>query len=129
MRILANENIPGPVVRGLRELGHDVVWAPETLRGEADHVLLSLAQSDGRLVVTCDTDFGDLAFHAGLPATCGVVLLRIPWTDPIADNLFAVTALTSRESWTGLFAVVERDRIRVRPLPTPGANLSRPDAG
>jgi len=36
--------------------------------------------------------------------------------------------LASRESWTGLFAVVERDCIRVRALPTPGANLSRPDA-
>jgi hypothetical protein len=24
MRILANENFPGPVVRALRELGHDV---------------------------------------------------------------------------------------------------------
>ena len=52
MRTLANENIPGPVVRELRKLGHDVVWAWETLRGEADHVILSLAQSDERLVVT-----------------------------------------------------------------------------
>ena len=126
MRILANENIPGPVVRELRNLGHDVVWARETLKGEPDRALLSLAQSEGRLVVTCDTDFGELAFHAGLPATCGVVLLRIPWTDPVADNLFAVSTLTSRESWSGLFAVVERDRIRVRPLQTRVPNPGRP---
>jgi hypothetical protein len=36
MRILANENIPGPVVRELRERGHDVVRAREALRGEAE---------------------------------------------------------------------------------------------
>jgi hypothetical protein len=74
------------------------------------------------LPVTCDPDFGELAFHFGLPASCGVVLLRIPWTDPIADNAFAVAMITSRDDWTGVFAVVERDRIRIRPLPTPAPN-------
>ena len=32
-----------------------------------------------RVTVTCDTDFGELAFRSGLPAECGVVLLRIQW--------------------------------------------------
>lgn len=125
MRFLANENIPGPVVGRLRELGHDVVWAKEGLRGETDRALLSLAQTDRRVTVTCDTDFGELAFRSGLPATCGVVLLRIPWSDPITDNAFAVSTLTSREAWSGVFAVVERDRILLRPLPKP---ISDPDA-
>lgn len=124
MRFLANENIPGPVVRSLRELGHDVVWAKEDLKlkGQADHVLLSMAQAEQRITVTCDTDFGELAFRSGLPATCGVVLLRIQWTDPTTDNAFAVATLTSRHDWTGIFAVIERDRIRIRPLPTPTTN-------
>ena len=56
-----------------------------------------------------------------------IVLLRIPWTDPIADNLFAVSTLASRESWTGIFAVVKRDRIRVRPLPAHSPNGARPE--
>lgn len=119
MRFLANENVPGPVIRSLRKLGHDVVWAREDHKGEADHVLLSVAQTDQRVTVTCDADFGELAFRSGLPATCGVVLLRIPWTDPITDNAFAVSALTSRDDWIGVFAVVEHDRIRLRPLPRP----------
>ena len=82
MRFLANENVPGPVVRLLREMGRE------------------------------------LAFRSGLPATCGVVLLRIPWTDPIADNVFVVSALTGRDDGTGVFAVIEHDRVRLRPLPT-----------
>jgi predicted nuclease of predicted toxin-antitoxin system len=117
MRFLANENVPGPVVRRLRELGHDVLWAKEDRPGEADRLLLSLAQAEQRVTVTCDPDFGELAFHFGLPASCGVVLFRLEWTDPQTDNAFAVAALTSRDDWTDVFAVVERDRIRVRPLP------------
>lgn len=117
MRLLANENIPGPVVRTLRELGHDVLWAKESLRGESDLVVLARAQAEQRVTVTCDPDFGELAFRAGLPAQCGVVLFRIVWSDPITDNALAVSALSSRDDWSGVFAVVERDRIRVRPLP------------
>jgi predicted nuclease of predicted toxin-antitoxin system len=117
MRFFANENVPGPAVRRLRELGHDVVWAKEDFRGAADHVLLAQAQVDQRVTVTCDTDFGELAFHSGLPATCGVVLLRVEWTDPTIDNAWVVSVLTSRDDWVGVFAVVERDRVRIRPLP------------
>jgi hypothetical protein len=69
------------------------------------------------VTVTCDLDFGELAFHSVLPTTSGVVLLRIPWTDPETDNALAVSALTSRDDWAGVFAVVDRDRIRIRPLP------------
>lgn len=70
MRFLANENVPGPVVRRLRELGHDVVWAKEDFPGAADRALLLVAQDHQRVTVTCDTDFGELAFRSGLPAAC-----------------------------------------------------------
>jgi len=111
------------VVRTLRGLGHDVLWAKKDLPGKADHILLSRAQAEQRVTVTCcDTDFGELAFRSGLHAACGVVLLRIQWSDPITDNAFAVSTLMSREDWTGVFAVVEHDRIRIRPLPKPTPN-------
>lgn len=28
MKLLVNENLPLPVVEALREVGHDVLWAP-----------------------------------------------------------------------------------------------------
>jgi predicted nuclease of predicted toxin-antitoxin system len=118
MRFLANENVPGPVVAALRERGQDVVWIKEVMPGAEDPVVLALAQTEQRVVVTSDTDFGDLAFRSGLPAQCGVVLLRLDWRDPEVDNETIVTALMSREGWSGIFAVVERDRVRIRPLPS-----------
>lgn len=117
MRFLANEHVPGPVVAALRERGHDVGWIKESMPGAEDTDVLKLAQAERRVVVTSDTDFGELAFRSRLPAQCGVVLIRLDWTEPSADNQVVVSALTSRDSWSGVFAVVERDRVRLRPLP------------
>jgi len=78
MRILANENIPGPVVAALRDAGHDVLWAKESMAGAKDPDILSRAKAGARLVVTLDKDFGELAVRSGLPATSGVVLFRLP---------------------------------------------------
>jgi len=52
MRMLADENLPGPVIRGLREHGHDVLSVKEELRGADDRTVLRVAQEEGRLIVT-----------------------------------------------------------------------------
>jgi len=117
MRILANENVPGPVVAALRHAGHDVLWIKESLVGAPDPQVLARAQTEQRVVLTADLDFGELAFRSGLPAECGVILIRLDWQQPSSDNLAIVTALASRDDWSGVFAVIERDRVRVRPLP------------
>jgi predicted nuclease of predicted toxin-antitoxin system len=117
MRFLADENVPGPVVAGLRASGHDVFYAKESMPAAADRVLLAVAQAEQRIVVTVDTDFGELAFRFGLPVQSGVVLIRLEWSNPETDNQIALSALTSRDDWSGSFAVIESDRIRVRPLP------------
>lgn len=117
MRFLADENVPGPAVAALRERGHDVLSIKESMPGADDSAILDLAQREQRVVVTADTDFGELAFRSGLPAQCGIVLIRLDWTDPDADNQAVATALASRGDWSGIFAVVERDRVRIRRLP------------
>lgn len=116
MRILANENIPGPVVRALRDRGHDVVWVKEEMVGATDHDVLARAEREERLVVTFDKDFGELAVRSDLPASSGIVLLRLKGNDPKTDNARAISALTSRDDWSGHFAVVTDDRVRLRAL-------------
>ena len=117
MHFLADENVPSPAVAALRGHGHDVLWIKEVMPGAEDPVVLDLAQRERRVVVTADTDFGELAFRSGLPAQCGIVLIRLDWTDPEADNHTITTALASRDDWAGVFAVVEQDRVRIRTLP------------
>src|SRR5687768_4950620 len=125
MRFLANENVPGPVVAALRERGLDVFWIKESMPGAEDPAVLARAQTEQRIVVTIDKDFGELAFRSLLPAQCGVVLIRLDWKDPDGDNRVVVTALTSREDWAGHFAVIERDRVRIRPLPNLDDDVSK----
>jgi predicted nuclease of predicted toxin-antitoxin system len=117
MKILANENVPAPVVAALRQRAHDVLSVKDGMRGAPDREILARAQAEGRIVVTCDRDFGELAFRFGLPAGCGVVLLRLSGSNPLTDNTRVLAALDSRTDWAGHFAVVTDDRIRMRPLP------------
>jgi predicted nuclease of predicted toxin-antitoxin system len=73
MRLIANKNVSGTVIRTLRERGHDVLAVKESMRAASDEAVLARAQSEQRLVLTHDKDFGELAFRYGLPASCGVI--------------------------------------------------------
>jgi predicted nuclease of predicted toxin-antitoxin system len=117
MRILANENFPGPLIRELRRLGHDVLSVKETMRGATDLEVLERSRQEERLVVTFDKDFGELAFRFGLSTRSGIILFRLSGPSPEADNTRVLAAFASEIDWTGHFSVVTADRIRVRPLP------------
>ncbi len=117
MRILANENFPGPVIRTLRQRGHDVLSVKEAMRSASDRTVLVRAQQERRLLVTFDKDFGELAYRLGLPAECGVILFRLSGSSPEADNDRALSAMEGRTDWEGNFSIVTDDLIRIRPLP------------
>ena len=57
MRFLLNENIPGTVIRNLRNHGHDVVSAKESMVGNPDKLILERAQKENRILVTQDKHF------------------------------------------------------------------------
>jgi predicted nuclease of predicted toxin-antitoxin system len=117
MRILADENFLGDAVAELRRRGHDVLWVRTEMPGAPDPEILRRAQAEQRIVVTFEKGFGDLAFHAGLPATCGIMLLRIS-LPPTAETVERIVGLLeSRTDWAGHFTTVTDERIRMRPLP------------
>lgn len=117
MRILANENLPAVLVAALRQHSHDVSWVHEDAPGSDDRTILERAQFESRVLLTQDKDFGDLAFRSGLPAGCGIVLLRLlsPLPDIIAHKV--ISALASRSGWQGHFAVIEEHPVRMKTLP------------
>lgn len=116
MRILADVNVPKATVDTLRLAGHDVLWAMDRMATNADFEILAEAQIESRIVLTNDKDFGDIAVHAELPAECGVILLRLKGLS--LDESVARTreVIDSRTDWAGHFTVVDRRRIRMRPL-------------
>ena len=118
MLFLADEDFPGISVRWLREAGHEVLWARTSMPGQSDAAVLEAAQRESRVVLTCDKDFGELAFHWGLPASCGVVLFRYPSSLPetFLDRVKELLAAEKEIGLSGTFCVVEANRVRVRPL-------------
>jgi predicted nuclease of predicted toxin-antitoxin system len=118
MKLLANENFPGDTVAALRATGHDVLWARTDMAGSDDETILKRAQAEERLVLTFDKDFGNLAFQWGLPAACGVILLRLVIQSPQIATARTLNVLQSRSDWQGQFAVVDEHRVRMRPLPS-----------
>lgn len=116
MKFLANENMAGAAVTALRAKGHDVVWVRTDAPGSRDEDVLSRAVSEQRVLITFDKDFGELAFHSNLPATCGIILFRIPAPSSSFVANAVVAAIESRSDWTGHFSVVEKNRIRMRKL-------------
>jgi len=117
MQFLANENFPGAAVMALREAGHDVFWVRESSPGISDEMVLAAATRFGRLLITFDKDFGELAFRSFLPASSGVVLFRIRKQSAEYIAKRAVEILAGRQDWAGHFSVIEDDRIRMTPLP------------
>jgi predicted nuclease of predicted toxin-antitoxin system len=71
---LANENVPGEVVQAARQAGHDLAWITELSAGADDETVLASALAEGRVLLTFDKDFGEMAFQQGKDASCGVIL-------------------------------------------------------
>jgi predicted nuclease of predicted toxin-antitoxin system len=114
LRFLADENFPGAAVAALEAAGHDIAWVRLVAPGAAD--VLAAAAHEGRILLTFDKDFGELAAQSALPPGCGIVLFRIPApsSNPAGQRLAA--RIAARDDWNGHFSVVEPGRVRMRRL-------------
>jgi predicted nuclease of predicted toxin-antitoxin system len=116
VRILADENLPRPLIDALRERGHDVLSAVESLSGMTDQAIVVRATAEGRIIFTFDKDFGELAVRFRAVGHAGVVLFRLSGASPEEDNARALASIESRNDWEGHFSVVTDNRIRMRKL-------------
>ena len=68
MEFVADESCAGPAIRALREAGHDVIAIAEIAKGAADEAIMERAFSEGRVLITEDSDFGELVYASGRPS-------------------------------------------------------------
>jgi len=86
-----DENIHRDVVLFLRERGLDVIdTCEQRLQGSPDIDLIRRAFSDGRVIITHDSDFGTLAVLSGEPII-GIVYIR----PGHIDTKFTIETLTA----------------------------------
>lgn len=112
--LLADENFPGPVIRGLVKAGHDVMSVAACSPGISDLAVLDLACRTGRLLLTFDVDFGELVFSRGAAAPAAILYFRL---HPIVmEEVLALALRAVAQTPDGHFAVVGREGTRIRPL-------------
>ena len=75
MEFLADESCAAPVIRALREAGHDVVAIAEISKGISDELVMERAFDQGRVLITEDADFGELVYARERPSA-GVILVK-----------------------------------------------------
>ncbi|TVR13367.1 MAG: hypothetical protein EA401_06890 [Planctomycetota bacterium] len=116
LRLLADENIDSRLVQALRADGHHVTWIAEQHAGIRDEAVLDLAAELKTILITDDTDFGELIYRQRL-TSYGVLLLRLgsmPWQQ---KHQLLTTALTAhRDNFFHAFTVLSDQRLRIRPL-------------
>lgn len=116
MRLLADENIPIQAIEMLRKKGHDVLAISESAPSICDENVMLLAEGEGRILLTFDKDFGELACNSRARPSCGIILFRIPLRSADYITKMIAEVLDYRYDWQGHFAVVEPGRIRLREL-------------
>jgi predicted nuclease of predicted toxin-antitoxin system len=114
-RFLADENVSRLVVERLRAAGFDVASVRETTPGASDKDILDAADSDDRVLITEDRDFGELVVRQRLKVR-GVILLELDRLPSAAEAELVAEIVRIHESkLTGNLLVVEPARVRVRP--------------
>src|SRR5882724_8367736 len=70
----ADECVSALVVQELRDIGVDVAYAKEVCAGEPDERVLQMATESGRILITDDLGFGELAIRQSYRAAAVIIL-------------------------------------------------------
>lgn len=113
MKVLFDTCVSGKAAETLRGHGHDVVWTGEWEVDPGDDAIIAVAHREGRVLVTLDKDFGELAVALGRPHAGIVRLVGIRAVDQ-APAALAVLERYFEELGRGAVVTVQAGRVRVR---------------
>ena len=120
MRFLVDQNLSPRVAQGLEEAGHDALHVRDVgLARASDTEVLRLADEEGRVVVSADTDFASLLAQSGA-ARPSIVLIRrtgARTSTRLTALLLANLPHVASDLEAGAVVVFDAARVRVRPLP------------
>ena len=118
MKLLADEHFPRSLVAELALAGHDVVWVRLHRPGWTDVAILEMAEKEGRLVLTLDRDFLQIALQRRQPlvAAAVIVLSVHPATVTTLRPLLSA-ALALKLEWAGHIAKITPESLVFFPRP------------
>ncbi|HEX8598841.1 MAG TPA: DUF5615 family PIN-like protein [Chloroflexia bacterium] len=114
MKFLLDESADFQLVKYLADLGHDVkAIAHDYPQALQDTEVLAIAQQEERILITNDTDFGELIFRRRL-SHAGVVLFRLGSESLAAKILWLDHVLAQHVEQLDQFVVITERGVRVR---------------
>ncbi len=116
MHWLADEDIPKDVVTFLRSLKHDVCWISTESPGIQDTEVLDKSYKEKRVLLTNDTDFGNLIFREKYSSS-GVILFRLKNENvEVYIQILEQIILKHSTDLKGLFIIANGKKLKVRKL-------------
>ena len=115
MRFLLDQSVEARVATFLSEQGHDVTRVGgDYPQGLSDAEVLALANTEGRILLTNDRDFGELVFRQRR-LHAGVIYFRFPLDSTVQQKIASLQRLlASHADRLGEFIVVAPRGVRVR---------------
>ena len=112
---LANENFPRPSTLSLRKQGFNVKSIQEDYQGISDETVIKIALDLDLIILTFDSDYGELIFKHSQRNPPAVVYFRDKGNDPLfAANILIPLLQNSSLVLPGAFTVVEVNHMRQR---------------
>ncbi len=116
MKLLLDSCVWGPAQVELKAAGHDVVWAGDWPHDPGDDEILARACAEGRILVTLDKDFGELAVLRGRKH-CGIMRLVGLSAKQQASVCLTAVGRHGLLLLGGGIVTAEQGRLRIRPSP------------
>jgi predicted nuclease of predicted toxin-antitoxin system len=113
MKILLDSCIWGKICPELEDAGHDVVWSGNWPTDPGDEEILARAHKEGRVLVTLDKDFGELAVLRNQPHS-GIIRLVGISAHKQAAICLEVLAKHESDLHSGAIITAEPGRLRIR---------------
>ena len=116
MRFLANENFPYTSFKLLKAKGWDITHITDANRGISDEEVMEIAIMESRIIITFDSDYGELVFNKEYNPL-GVIYLRISDFSPsYPAELLEDLIITDKLNTANLFTVIDESQIRQRKI-------------
>ncbi len=123
MKFLIDNNLSPLLAEGLKAAGHDAVHLRDLgMQAESDPVVLQRAQTDERVLVSADTDFGGLLSRSRATGPSILLIRRLTGRRAAEQSAIILANLDqiAEDLTAGAVVVISDDRIRIRRLPMPG---------
>ena len=117
IKFLADEGFSAPLTSILKEMGYDIKWIGDFASGVDDIEVFKISREDGRIILTEDKDFGELAIRFRHRAS-GILLLRIDADQKELRQKRIIELFRNySDKLKGHLVIIDTERFRFRKFP------------